>query len=306
MDEARVTIGAREGKFAVMHTLLSSGDPIVFDSNRHYTTYVAAERAGAKIYEVPSTGYPRFEIIPDAYEEVFKKVIKEMGRPPKLAILTHVDGDYGNLVDAKRVGQICREYDVPFLLNAAYTAGRMEVNGKELLADFLVSSAHKGFGVPGTIGILATSSKWRDRLFRRSSLYEKKEIELLGCTSRSQSIACLIAALPYVKERVKVWEGEVEKARWFVERMEALGDIHQLGIRPKDHDLIRFETPLLKRIGEEHRKRGYFLYYELERRGIIGLKPGQTSWFKLSTYGLSWDQVRYLFQAFEEIVEGSD
>lgn len=303
MDESRITLGAREGKFAVMHTLLQLGDTIVFDSNRHYTTYVAAELAGAKIYEVESTGYPTYEIKPEGYRETFTKVIKETGKPPKLALLTHVDGDYGNLTQAKEIGEICKEYDVPFLLNAAYTAGRMEVKGKELGADFLVCSCHKGFGVPGTIGALATTNKWVDKLFRKSQAYKKKDVELLGCTARSSAVACLITGLPYVKERIKDWDEEVEKARWFVERMEGLGDIKQLGIRPTRHDLIRLETPLFHIIGQKHRKKGYFLYDELQKRGITGIKPGQTDWFKLSTYGFTWDQVRYLYEAFEEIVE---
>lgn len=302
MDEARITHGARESKFAVMHTLLEPGDAIVFDSNRHYTTYVAAERTGAKIYEVPSTNYPEFQIKAEAYQETIKQVIKETGWPPKLAMLTHVDGDYGNLTEARAISEVCREYEVPFLLNAAYTAGRMEVKGKELGADFLVCSCHKGFGVPGTIGVLATTSNWADRLFRKSSLYAKKDVELLGCTARSQAVASLITALPYVKERVRHWDEEVKKARWFVEQIESLGEIRQLGIKPTEHDLVRLETPLLKRISQSHRKKGYFLYYELEKRGITGLKPGQTDWFKLSTYGLTWDQVEYLSGTFREIV----
>lgn len=304
MDEARITLGAREGKFAVMHALLEPGDAIIFDSNRHYTTYVAAERAGAKIYEAPSTGYPAFEITAESFRETIKEVIKETGHPPKLGLLTHVDGDYGNLTDAKAIAAVCHEYGVPFLLNAAYTAGRMEVRGKDLGADFLVCSCHKGFGVPGTIGILATTKRFSDTLFRKSLKYSKKDVELLGCTARSGAIAALIAAFPYIKERVKGFDEEVKKVRWFVEKMELLGKIHQLGIRPTRHDLVRFETPIFKEMSLSHRKKGYFLYYELEKRGITGLKPGQTDWFKLSTYGLTWEQVEYLYGAFEEVVRG--
>ncbi|MDI6751746.1 MAG: O-phospho-L-seryl-tRNA:Cys-tRNA synthase [bacterium] len=305
MDEARLTLGCREGKFAVMHALLSVQGAIVVDSNRHYSTYVAVERANGKIYEVENTGYPEYEIRPEAYRWVFEQVLEETKKPPELALLTHVDGDYGNLVDAYEVGKICQEYGVPFLLNAAYTAGRMEVNGKKLLADFVVVSAHKGFGVPGTIGVLAISEKWRERLFRKSIKYPKKDIELLGCTARGGAAACLITALPYVKERVKHWNEEIEKARWFVEKMEALGDIEQLGIKPTKHDLIRLKTPLLNKIAQKDRKKGYFLYHELEKRGITGIKPGQTEWFKLSTYGLTWEQVKYLYGAFEEIKDGN-
>ena len=302
MDDARITLGAREGKFAVMHALLSPGDALVFDSNRHYTSHVAAERIGARIYEAASTGYPTFEIKPDAYRQTFEQVIKETGHPPKLALLTHVDGDYGNLAPAKAVGEVCQEYEVPFLLNAAYSAGRMEVKGKDLCADFVVCSCHKGFGVPGTIGILATTNRWKDILFRKSAKHPAKDIELLGCTARSQAVVCLITALVYIKERVKHWDEEVKKARWFVEKMEGLGGITQLGTKPTEHDLVRLETPLLKQLGQSHRKRGYFLYHELGKRGITGLKPGQTNWFKFSTYGLTWDQVKYLFEAFCEIV----
>lgn len=182
----------------------------------------------------------------------------------------------------------------------------MEVKGKDLGEDFVVCSCHKGFGVPGTIGLLATTNRWKDILFRKSARHPAKDIELLGCTARSAAVACLITALVYVKERVRHWGEEVKKARWFVEQMESLGEIAQLGTKPTEHDLVRFKTPLLNQIGQSHRKKGYFLYHELEKRGIIGLKPGQTNWFKLSTYGLTWDQVKYLFDAFEEIIKKAD
>ncbi len=48
IDHARTVHGAREGKFAVMHSLCKPGDTIVIDGNAHYTTHVAAERAGLK------------------------------------------------------------------------------------------------------------------------------------------------------------------------------------------------------------------------------------------------------------------
>jgi Sep-tRNA:Cys-tRNA synthetase len=302
VDEARIVHGAREGKYIVMNLLIEPGEPIVFDGNRHYTTYVAAERVKAKIYEVPTTGYPYFEVLPEAYEETIKRVIKDTGRPPKLALLTHVDGDYGNLTNAKVVGDICKNYDVPYLLNTAYTAGRMEIDAKKIKADFIVASGHKSLATPGVIGVLGINGKWVDLFLKKSSKYPKKDIELLGCTSRNASAVVLIENIPYLKERVKNFEEEVRKARWFVEKMESLGEIRQLGIKPKKHDLIRFETPLLYEIGEHHRKKGYFLYEELQARGITGLKPGQTNWFKMSTYGLTWKQLNYLFSAFEEIV----
>ena len=54
-DHARTVHGAREGKFAVMHALCKPGDTIVIDGNAHYTTHVAAERAGLNMVEVPNS-----------------------------------------------------------------------------------------------------------------------------------------------------------------------------------------------------------------------------------------------------------
>ena len=132
MGEAMLTNGCREAKYAVLHSVTNPGDSVVMDGNKHYTTYVAAERAGNKIFEVPSSGEPEYKINPQDYASVFEQVKKETGSPPKIAILTHVDGSYGNVVDAAAVSKICKEYEVPFLLNTAYSSGRMPVDGRKL------------------------------------------------------------------------------------------------------------------------------------------------------------------------------
>ena len=45
-DIARLTFGAREGIFNVMYSITKPGETILVDGNRHYTTIIAAERAG--------------------------------------------------------------------------------------------------------------------------------------------------------------------------------------------------------------------------------------------------------------------
>jgi Sep-tRNA:Cys-tRNA synthetase len=48
-----------------MHALCKPGDTIVVDGNAHYTTHVAAERAGLSMVEVPNNEYPNYEITPE-------------------------------------------------------------------------------------------------------------------------------------------------------------------------------------------------------------------------------------------------
>jgi len=304
MDRAILTHGCREAKFAVMHSIAKPGQAIVVDGNCHYTSYVAAERAGLKVYEVPSSGYPHFKIEPESYALTIERVKRETGSPPALALLTHVDWMYGNLVDARRVGKICQEYDVPFLLNTAYSSGRMPINGRELKADFIACSGHKSWAAgAGSVGILAIREEWSRVVLKPSERYGVKLLEILGCSVRGSSAIALMASFPHVQDRVQRWMEEVEKARWFSSRMEALGGIRQLGDRPHNHDLMRFETPALHEIAKRHRRRGYFLHEELQRRGIVGLKPGRTKAIEVSTYGLSRKQLEYVVESFRDILE---
>jgi len=300
-DAVRTVHGAREGKFAVMHALCERGDTVVVDGNAHYTTHLAAERNGLEIVEVPSTGHPSYEVTPEAYREVLEETIDRV--EVKLAVLTHVDGNYGNLTDARGVADVCRKLGVPLLLNCAYSMGRLPVNLRELGVDFVVGSGHKSMAASGPIGVLGMRSEWEDTVLRRSGRHEKKELELLGCTSRGAPLATLMASLPYVRERVSRWNEEVKKTRYLVSELEDIGGIEQLGLRPKEHDLVRFETPVFHEIAASHPRKGFFLYEELKKRGIVGIRRGQTKWFKCSIYGMTEEQVQYVVDSFRDIVE---
>jgi len=304
VDAVRTVHGAREGKFAIMHALCNPGDNIVVDGNAHYTTHLAAERNSLDIIEVPSTGTPEFEITPEKYKEVLEKAIDKKG-DIKLALLTHVDGDYGNLTNAKKIGKICRDAGVPLVLNCAYSMGRLPIDAKELNVDFVVGSGHKSMAASGPIGVLGMKEEWADQLLQRSSRHQKKEIEMLGCTSRGAPIATLMASLPHLIERVSKWDDEVKKARNFVEKMEEIEGVVQVGVRPTNHDLVRFETPFFHEIAQKHPRRGFFLYEELKKRKIVGIKRGQTEWFKCSAYGMTKEQVNYIAASFKEIADNA-
>lgn len=304
VDAVRTVHGAREGKFAVMHALCDKGDTIVVDGNAHYTTHLAAERNSLNMIEVPNNGGSEFEITPEKYREVLENAIDKKGEI-KLALLTHVDGNYGNLTDAKKIGKICQDAGVPLVLNCAYSMGRLPIDAKEMNVDFVVGSGHKSMAASGPIGVLGMKEEWADKLLERSSRHQKKEIEMLGCTSRGAPVATLMASLPHLVERVSKWDDEVRKARNFVEQMEEIDGVVQVGVRPTNHDLVRFDTPFFHEIAQKHSRRGFFLYEELKKRKIVGIKRGQTEWFKCSAYGMSQEQIDYIADSFKEIAEKS-
>jgi Sep-tRNA:Cys-tRNA synthetase len=299
-DVARVTNGAREAKFAVMHSLAKPGGWVVMDSNAHYSSYVAAERAGLSVAEVENSGYPEYRINPEKFAEKIEETRKK--GDVQLALITYPDGNYGNLPDVKKIAKICAEYDVPLLINAAYAIGRMPIKLKDIGGDFIVGSGHKSMAASGPIGVLGMKEEWSEIVLRRSVKYKNKEVELLGCTARGATVVTLMASFPHVKERIKRWDMEVEKARYFASKMEEIG-IKQLGDKPHNHDLMFFQAENLYQISRKVKRGRYFLYRELKARKIHGIKPGLTRYFKLSTYGLTKNELDYVLAAFREILE---
>lgn len=301
-DIVRTTHGAREGKYAVINKICNPGDTVVLDGNAHYTSHLACERAGVNVILVPNSGDSTQTIKMDQYKKTLEETI-DSGIDVKLALLTHVDGDYGNVTDAKSFGKICKDLGVVSLLNCAYSMGRLPVTLNKWNLDFVVGSGHKSMAASGPIGVLGMAEEWGEKMLNVSPNFPKKEIEMLGCTSRGAPIATLMASLPYVKERVANWDKEVKESRNFVKGLEEIEGITQIGERPTNHDLVRFDTPILYEIGQKHSRKGFYLYEELKNRKIVGIKRGQTEWFKCSTFGMSTSQRKYIVDSFKEIVE---
>jgi Sep-tRNA:Cys-tRNA synthetase len=300
IEAVRVTHGAREGMFAAMHALCEKGDWVVTDGNCHYTTVLAAERAGLEMEYVPSTGEPGYAIAPEGYAQAIERAYERKGNVG-LAVLTYPDGNYGNLTDAKLVAKICHEYGVPLMLNGAYAVGRMPVKARELNVDIIVGSGHKSMASCGPIGILGAAEEYASVIFRLSPTKKNKEVELLGCTVRGAPLLTMMASFPAVVERVARWREEVDKARRFSAGMEGLG-MEQQGERPHNHDLLFFKAENLYEISKKAKKGRYFLYRDLKERGICGIKPGLTRQFKLSTYKLTEEELCCVLGAFEEII----
>jgi Sep-tRNA:Cys-tRNA synthetase len=295
-EVATITHGAREAKFMVMHSLAKPGDTILVDGNRHYTTFVAAERAGLNIIEVPHSGHPEFRVDVNEYAALIKQYA------PKLVLLTYPDGNYGNLSDARRLGGIAQEHNVPYILNGAYAVGRMPVSMEEMGADFIIGSGHKSMAAAGPVGVLGMKKKWEEIVLRKSVRHRNKDVELLGCTVRGVPLMTLMASFPYVKERVNKWDQQASKAQWFSAELEKLGFM-QLGDKPHRHDLLHFDAPALYEISKHVRERGYFLYKELKERGIFGPQPGLARSFKLSTFAADRQQLGFVIDSFQAILK---
>ncbi|WP_342677039.1 O-phospho-L-seryl-tRNA:Cys-tRNA synthase [Methanofollis sp. UBA420] len=310
MDEARVVPGARRGFQAVAGTYVQKGDPVMLTGLSHYTEFLAVENTGGVPLEIPKDG--KNIIRAEAAAEKLEEAVRTFGRPPVLLFIDHVDYQYGNLHEVKEIARVAHQYDVPVLLNGAYTVGILPVDGKALGVDFVVGSGHKSMAAPAPSGVLATTAERADEVFRTTTIkgdvtgrtFGLKEVEMMGCTLMGVTLMGMMASFPHVQERVNHWEEHLANGTLFVDALASIEGTEIRSEMPRRHTLTRVDTTAsFDRVAETHKKRGFFLSSALKKKGIVGVIPGATKVWKFNTYGLSRAQVEYLAAAYLEIAE---
>lgn len=317
-DAAEHTFGCRTAKFAVMRAVRNAventsdyADVIVIDANSHYSTNIAAELNKFRTVEVPHAGYPLYTIDAAGYDEKIKEIKRTMGKPPALAVATHADPYYGNLAPVADIGAVCREHDVPFLVNAAYTAGVIPIDMRAMNADFLSVSAHKSMASLAPLGFVITNHTWAKRLFAGSQtktdwggrLFGNKIPNVFGCSIGGLPLISGMLSFDHVQKRVGIWGEEQRKINDFVTEMEKIPDVMLLGERPHRHHLLHFETPGLWQALKNKGKNGFYLSEFMIKSGVVGLHRGMSKHVKFSIYGLSESEVEKVKNLFHEIAD---
>lgn len=313
MDVARVVRGARNGFQIVSNALLEKGDVVLVSSLAHYSLCLAIESVGAIWKEVPLN--ENNIITADNTAEKLEEEKGNTGKLPKLVAISHFDYMLGNEHDVYGIGKVCKEYNIPFLYNGAYTVGVMPVDGKKIGADFIVGSGHKSMASAAPSGILATTDEYAKKVFRITQTegditrrkFGMKEVELLGCTLMGAPLLTMMASFPTVKERTKRWDEEVKKSNYFIDKLLCVKGSKVQSEYPRKHSLSKVDTTeSFDKVARKHKRRGFFLGDELKERGIAGVIPGATRNWKLNTYGLTWEQMKSLGDAFIDIATKYD
>src|SRR5512137_433885 len=308
MDHARVVPGARRGFQAVTGTLVTKGDSVIVSALAHYTEFLSVENAGGVVREVPLN--ERNIVTGEATAQKIEEVKTETGKLPVLVMIDHFDYQFANEHEIREIAKVAEQYDIPFLYNGAYTVGVMPVDGKEVGADFIIGSGHKSMASVAPSGVLATTDEWAPKVFRTTQMigdltqrkFGIKEVENMGCTLMGATLLSMIASFPRVKARTIQWDEEVKKSNYCLEQFQRIEGSKVLSEWPRKHTLTKVDTTgSFDVVAKTHKRRGFFFSDELKENGIIGEFSGATRTWKLNTYGLNWDQIKYAADSFLDI-----
>ncbi len=88
------------------------------------------------------------------WEELLESFQKALDSRPDAAVFTHVSNVFGYILTVKEMAELCRRRGIPFILDAAQSAGTLPVDFEKLGADFIAMPGHKGLMGPQGTGLL--------------------------------------------------------------------------------------------------------------------------------------------------------
>ena len=88
------------------------------------------------------------------WENTLEEFSDALAQGAEAAVFTHVSNVFGYVLPVEEMSKLCRQYGVPFIIDAAQSAGTQPVNLQKLGADFIAMPGHKGLLGPQGTGIL--------------------------------------------------------------------------------------------------------------------------------------------------------
>ncbi len=128
--------------------ILNKGDHVVTTAYEHNSVYRPLTSMEDKkiTYDVA---------YPDEQGQIQMVTIETLIKEnTKLVIVNHVSNVNGNVVDIEKIGRLCREKNIIFLVDASQSAGVYDIDVQAMNIDLLACAGHKSlFGIQGT-GVL--------------------------------------------------------------------------------------------------------------------------------------------------------
>lgn len=145
-ERVAFTVNCTHGLNMAIRTLVRPGDRVLISGFEHnavtrplHGLRARVEVAGRKLFD---------------WDDTLINWEKSLQKGPKAAVFTHVSNVFGYILPVEQMAALCREYGVPFIVDAAQSAGMLPVNLEQWGADFIAMPGHKGLLGPQGTGLL--------------------------------------------------------------------------------------------------------------------------------------------------------
>ena len=144
-EQVVLTTSCTHGLNIAIRTLVKPGNTVVISGFEHNAVTRPLHALGAKIRVA---GRKLFD-----WEDTLKS-FEEALEGADAAVFTHVSNVFGYILPVEQMTKLCRDRGVPFVLDAAQSAGTLPVSLEKLGADFIAMPGHKGLLGPQGTGLL--------------------------------------------------------------------------------------------------------------------------------------------------------
>ncbi len=145
-EQVVFTANCTHGLNIAIRTLVRPGTRVVISGFEHNAVTRPLRLLGA---DVRIAGRRLFD-----WEDTLADFERELRGGAEVAIFTHVSNVFGYILPVEEMAALCHQYSVPFIIDAAQSAGMLPVLLKQLDADFIAMPGHKGLLGPQGTGIL--------------------------------------------------------------------------------------------------------------------------------------------------------
>ena len=145
-DRVVFTFNATHGLNMAIRTLVCPGDRVVVSGYEHNAVMRPLYAMGAKIVSA------RSKLFDD--DDVLQSFGKAITSETKAVICTHISNVFGNMLPIEAIADLCSKRNIPLIIDAAQSAGCVELSLRRLGAAFIAMPGHKGLLGPQGTGLL--------------------------------------------------------------------------------------------------------------------------------------------------------
>ncbi len=221
--------------FGFMSGFLKKDDEVILNKGEHASNILPwlalSKKIGFKI---------KYAKLNDNYELSVESIENEITPKTKVISLAHITNAIGDIRDIEKVGNICKEKDILFVLDATQSIGHIKMDVKKYNVSFMGFSAHKMLGPTG-VGVLYGKEELLERLvpmeygggmniaFSSDGEYTLKELpfRLEAGTRNIAGVIGLGSAIDYLENigMDKIHDYERELKTYLISRMEEVPNI---------------------------------------------------------------------------------